>query len=329
MKTYTISGKNDGFGAQYLAIMSGIAFCKYKNYKYVHTNIKYLEHSLNVDFINKFVGIPQDISYNNIDIIEEYSFHVHTSKNPDMFYTNNVVDTFRKYYYSTKKPIIKQFDIVIHIRRGDVTPYKNADRYVPNIYYVKLINYFSKRFNHKITIFSQGKLEDFNDFKGKNVNFYITDYGKLSKNAEKMEEGLKRYGIGYMRKPADNWVDCSNVRQHKRSVSRLKQVFKECCAKTYYTLLNGRLYTCPFIANAANLKALPDNKADYVDLFSEKKENLKNRISRLINMDGFFPACDFCDGRPNDPTTAKEYAGKGFIKAAIQTSEEIPFTKYK
>ena len=27
-------------------------------------------------------------------------------------------------------------------------------------------------------------------FKGKNVNFYITDYGKLSKNAEKMEEGL-------------------------------------------------------------------------------------------------------------------------------------------
>lgn len=46
MKTYTISGKNDGFGAQYLAIMSGIAFCKYKNYKYVHTNIKYLEHSL-------------------------------------------------------------------------------------------------------------------------------------------------------------------------------------------------------------------------------------------------------------------------------------------
>ena len=29
---YTISGKKDGFGAQYLAIMSGIAYCKYKNY---------------------------------------------------------------------------------------------------------------------------------------------------------------------------------------------------------------------------------------------------------------------------------------------------------
>ena len=32
-KVYTITGKTDGFGAQYHAIMSGIAICKYKNYE--------------------------------------------------------------------------------------------------------------------------------------------------------------------------------------------------------------------------------------------------------------------------------------------------------
>ena len=42
---YTITGKTDGFGAQYLAIMSGIAICKYKNYDYLHTPIKKLEHN--------------------------------------------------------------------------------------------------------------------------------------------------------------------------------------------------------------------------------------------------------------------------------------------
>ena len=198
----------------------------------------------------------------------------------------------------------------------------------------KIINKIvAKDESRKVLVYTNGTIspkdEHCESFKGKNVNFYITDYGKLSRNVDKMEETLKRNGIGYMRKPADNWVDCSNVRQHKRSVSRLKQVFKECCAKTYYTLLNGRLYTCPFIANAANIKALPDNKADYVDLFLEKKDNLKNRIRRLINMDAFFPACDFCDGRPNDPTTAKEYAGKGFIKAAIQAPGKLPFKEYK
>ena len=46
-------------------------------------------------------------------------------------------------------------------------------------------------------------------------------------------------------------------------------------------------------------------------------------------MQNFFPACDFCDGRPNDPTTALEYAGKGLIKAAEQTKERLPYTKYK
>ena len=228
MKTYTISGKNDGFGAQYLAIMSGIAFCKYKNYKYVHTNIKYLEHSLNVDLINKFIGIPQDISYNDIDIIEEYSFRVLTSKNPDIFYTDNVIDTLRKYYYSTKKPIIKQFDIVIHIRRGDVTPYKNTDRYVPNIYYVKLINYFSKRFNHKITIFSQGKLEDFNDFKGKNVNLIlncevctmyhifveakilVTSKSSLSYSAALLNRN-NIYYLNYIHYPLKHWIKLDSI----------------------------------------------------------------------------------------------------------------------
>ena len=40
MRIYTITGKTDGFGAQYHAIMSGIAICTYKKYTYLHTPIK-------------------------------------------------------------------------------------------------------------------------------------------------------------------------------------------------------------------------------------------------------------------------------------------------
>ena len=105
-------------------------------------------------------------------------------------------------------------------------------------------------------------------------------------------------------------------------------MLKECCAKQLYTLLNGKLYTCPFIANASNLKAIPDNKADYVDLLSGE-DNLRDKLRRLIKMENFFPACDFCDGRPHDPTTALEYAGKGLIKAGIQAPGRLPYTEYK
>ena len=155
----------------------------------------------------------------------------------------------------------------------------------------KIINNITdKDSNREIFIYTNGTINPKDDqletFKGKNVNFRITDYGKLSKNVDKMEESLKRHGIGYRREVAENWVDCSNVKQHNRSPARLKQVFKECCAKKFYTLLNGKLYTCPFIANAANLKAIPDNKSDYVDLFSEK-ENLKKKI--IINIYFYLP----------------------------------------
>tara|TARA_B100000315_G_scaffold253933_1_gene293836 strand:+ start:340 stop:1569 length:1230 start_codon:yes stop_codon:yes gene_type:complete len=186
--------------------------------------------------------------------------------------------------------------------------------------------------NREVFVYTNGTIAPKDDqlksIHGKKVNFYITDYGKLSRNINKLTENLTKHGISYYRIPADNWVDCSRIRHHKRTVSQIKQVFKECCAKKLYTLLSGRLYTCPFIANAAELKAIPDNRDDYVDLFS-KNDNLKQKIRRLVKMENYFPACDFCDGRPKDPTTALEYAGKGLIKAGQQTSQRLPYKEYK
>ncbi len=174
------------------------------------------------------------------------------------------------------------------------------------------------------------KDEQLESFKGKKVHFYITDYGEnLSKRMKPYIDALEKYNIPYYRRPAGNWVDCSSIRKHNRTPARLKQVFKECCAKTLYTLINGKLYTCPFIANANELKAIPDNKADYVEL-SSKNENLKDKISKLAKKKTFFPACDFCDGRPHDPNKALEYAGKGLIKAGLQLekTEKLSFDKY-
>ena len=106
-----------------------------------------------------------------------------------------------------------------------------------------------------------------------------------------------------------------------------KILFKECCAKHFYTLLNGKLYTCPFIANAANLDAIPLTNSDFVDL-TNNNQNLRDKISKLVNMRNFFPACDFCDGRPYDATSSTGYDGKGIIEAGIQVSEPISYKQY-
>lgn len=183
----------------------------------------------------------------------------------------------------------------------------------------------------KIFVYTNGTIapkdNQLESFQGKKVNFTITDYGKLSRNVNKMIEKLKYYNISYDRQPAEDWTDCSRIKHHKRSTKDLKEVFKQCCVKYIYTLLHGKLYRCPFIANAANLNAIPDNPYNYVNLMSEKKD-LKKELTRLIKNSKFFPACDFCDGRPYDPSSKLGYDGKGIIAAGEQVSEPIPYKIY-
>ena len=184
----------------------------------------------------------------------------------------------------------------------------------------------------QIFIYTNGtiapKEDQIKSFNSNNVNFIITDYGKLSRSADKMTVLLTKYNISYDRSPAQDWVDCSSIKHHKRSIKNNEEVFKQCCVKYIYTLLEGKLYRCPFIANAANLKAIPDNPANYVDLFSEK-DNIKQQIKRLVKVAKFFPGCDFCVGRPYDPTNSLGYDGKGMIEAGQQVSQPIPYRLYK
>jgi hypothetical protein len=171
---YTITGKKDGFGAQYLSIMSGIAYCRFKNYNYIHTPFKRIAHNGDVKSLNNFIGIPNLHSKNNIDIKKKYSDEVHWSNNPSKYYTNDVITLLRNYYYTTSKPVIEKVDIAIHIRRGDVTMNKHSRKYTSNSYYNKIIKFLNYKYpTYKIVIFSEGSKEDFNEFDGKNLSFRL------------------------------------------------------------------------------------------------------------------------------------------------------------
>ena len=198
--------------------------------------------------------------------------------------------------------------------------------------WAKIANGLSERNPEcEIFIYSNGTIapkdEQLESFHGKKINFIITDYGKLSQNLNKLHDQLTKHNVSFVSTPATYWVDCSSIRHHKRSASELKEVFKQCCVKYLYTLLHGKLYRCPFIANAANLNAIPDNPANYVDLFSETDDTNK-QIQRLIKVAKFFPGCDFCVGRPYDATSTIGYDGKGTIQAGIQAPGILPYKEY-
>lgn len=196
-----------------------------------------------------------------------------------------------------------------------------------------IVNEISKKnAEAKIFIYTNAtispKEEQLESFQGKNVNFIITDYNELSRNIDTMIEKLTKFDISFNRQPADDWVDCSSIKHHKRPAFQLEEVFKQCCVKYIYTLLHGKIYRCPFIANAANLKAIPDNSANYVDLFSNQYD-LEQQLRRLVKEAKFFPGCDFCDGRPYDPTGKTGYDGVGMIPAGEQVSSPMPYKVYQ
>ena len=93
-----------------------------------------------------------------------------------------------------------------------------------------------------------------------------------------------------------------------------------CCNSDIISLLHGKLYRCPFSANGTNLKAIPEDKTDIVDLVDDtiSLKDLRKDIYNLVYNKEFLTACNYCNGRDFN---TKE------IKAAIQkpTSKPLEF----
>ena len=56
-------------------------------------------------------------------------------------------------------------------------------------------------------------------FQGRKINFVITEYGKLSRNLENSKKKLNKFGITYVSTPAENWLDCSDLKKHNRATT--------------------------------------------------------------------------------------------------------------
>ena len=99
-----------------------------------------------------------------------------------------------------------------------------------------------------------------------------------------------------------------------------KRKFSDCCNSDILSLLKGKIYRCPFSANAENLNAIPLNKEDHIDLNDPKisKQELKNKIKDLVYNKEYITACSYCNGR--DYTVGK-------IKAGEQTKKPLEYSR--
>ena len=190
----------------------------------------------------------------------------------------------------------------------------------------KIINLL-KTYNNlsKIIIYTNATIipkgENLEALKDERVSLDITRYrthGHSVNNHEKLITVLKNNNINYITHTADKWTDSGRVKKYKRTEKALKNIFLNCCVGDTLSILNGKLYRCPFSANAHNINAIPFNADDIVDLFDyEDLELVKSKLIKLYtrkDRSEYLTACKYCKGRDfNTPE----------IPAGIQTKEVL------
>lgn len=183
-----VTGKNDRFGSQYSAQMSGFAFCRHHNLIFRFTEFNGDKDS---EKAARFCGMSSDkIDDKNIKPHIRFKRHCNISqgKDVDKYFTIQTIQELRFMYYSSFKPDHIKCDVALHIRRGDVglkdkdrknkdgTPYIHWEqRYDNNDYYKRAIQYIRREHGKNINfvIFSQGEKKDFDDLIDENVSMYL------------------------------------------------------------------------------------------------------------------------------------------------------------
>ncbi len=158
----TCKGKTDGFGCQLNAKLSGIAFCEVNDqWKYVHSHFTNVSHGYRgregAGTINRFMGSPLTRWRGKANKNLSNGF-VKVFNDPKFYYNNKSLDCIRGWFWGNKEPT--DCDIVVHIRRGDVSPHRTGDRrrrFIPNLWYNKNIPKLIKDYpeSYSITIHSE------------------------------------------------------------------------------------------------------------------------------------------------------------------------------
>lgn len=160
--------------------------------------------------------------------------------------------------------------------------------------------------------------------RGGKVLVSITNYGKLSTKFAPLRRALEENGVPFFVTESPEWLDCASIAPRGRTPAQLREVYNACCAKNILTLSDGKLFRCPYAANAHRLAAVPDRAGDYVDLFAEPLagEGLaatRRKVREYLTAKEYLETCDFCSGRP--------LCGPE-VPPAVQAGKPLAYRKY-
>ena len=303
-----------------------ISFYDDKNFQKDKLSFEGVNNYLDVKTINRKIEIYKsgckkvdrdklNIKYIDIMITEKCSMKCKDCSNLMQYYQKPINSDLNLLLESIDK-VMKSVDKLFEFRVLGGDPFMNKE-IGKIIRHLKTYNQVSQ-----IVIYTNGTIlpkgENLEELKDPKILMDITNYGHLSKNHDNLIDLCKKENIPYLT-TIPKWTDSGRINYQKKSKEKLKFMFKNCCTNDYMTLLNGKLYRCPFSANTMNLNAIPIKVNEYIDLEkTHTSSELKKEIIDLYHKPEYLTACNYCNGR--DFTTPR-------IDSAIQAKGPISFNK--
>jgi hypothetical protein len=261
---------------------------------------------------------PASLIIPSLDIVitEKCSLRCRDCANLMQYYTDPHDVDFDKLFASLDM-FMECVDQVLEFRvlGGETFMNRHAHRYIDRLRQYR--NYT------RIAVYSNGTIlptgENLNCLIQGDTYLRISDYGPLSRNLQKMVEIFDEHRVIYDVLAIDGWQDCAGIKKRERTVEQMSAVHACCCASKSLSILNGRLYGCPFAANACHLGALPPFPGDSLTLDRRLRgSELRGWLFDTLRTRRSFSACEYCAGRP---------IGVAAIPAALQAPSPLPYKR--
>jgi len=148
-----------------------------------------------------------------------------------------------------------------------------------------------------IQIVTNGTLLFQNDIleilKDKRVSVDISNYGKVSRNYEKLIRQLRHNRIKYTTNKNLVWTKQADFLFQDKSQKDLELILKN-CKLDCISMLDGEVHICPRSSNGSDLKIFQADKKDYINLRLHKtKKEMRKSFFALLNRRSIV-ACNYC-----------------------------------
>jgi hypothetical protein len=216
--------------------------------------------------------------------------------------------------------LLSALDICSEIRILGGEPFVNPEL----SRYITMLDACSNKYDW-ITVFTNGTiLPDENTLsvlKNEKLLVKISDYGIARQKIRALTELFDRHGILYSVGGVADWQDCGILRNYGRNNADNERILKECCVGNVPAIVDGKLFRCPYSGNLWNLRGIPDNCHEFVDLLNDhfSDNDICKNTSKLLTANTI-KACNFCGGRPLD--------GSNSIPAARQAARPLAYIRY-